>query len=318
MFKNKRILITGGTGSWGTFLIKELLKNKSKEIIVYSRNEFNQVVMRRNINSDKLKFIIGDVRDLNSLIEACKSIDYVFHLSALKHITICEKQPREAIKTNILGTENVIEAAIKNKVKKVIYVSSDKASSPLNLYGMTKAIGEKLFINANLKSKDTKFICVRAGNILGSAGSVVPHFINQIKQDNKMTITDKRMTRYFLTLEEAIKLLFTAIKESNTTGVYVMKMPSCKILDLAVVLKEVIGNKDTKIEEIGIRQGEKLHEVLISEYEASYTYECDDKYYFISFTNLNNKKVLFDEYNSNQNLMNKDQIKEMLKKGDFI
>jgi FlaA1/EpsC-like NDP-sugar epimerase len=318
IFEKSRILILGATGSWGQELVTQLLPLNPKELRVFSRHELSQVTMKREFNNEKLNFIIGDVRDLESLMNASKNIDYIFHLASLKHIPICEQFPNEAIKTNILGTKNVIEAAIKNKVKKVMNVSSDKAASPLNLYGMTKAIGERLFVNANLQSKDTQFICIRAGNVLGSSGSVVPLFMNQIKQENRMTITDKRMTRYFLTLKEAIKLLFVAMESGKTTGIYVMKMPACYILDLALVLKEVIGNKETKIEETGIRQGEKLHEVLISKYEAPYTYECGKNYYFVSFTKYNKKNILFEEYNSNQNLMDKKQIKEMLLKGKFI
>jgi FlaA1/EpsC-like NDP-sugar epimerase len=318
MFKDKRILITGGTGSWGNELTTQLLNFSPKEIRIFSRNEFAQVSMERQFNNKILNFMIGDIRDLDSLMDASRDIDYIFHLAALKHIPICERFPMETVKTNIMGTKNVIESAIKNKVKKVVDVSSDKAVSPLNLYGMTKAIGEKLFVHANLQSKDTKFLCIRGGNVLGSSGSVVPNFIGQILTENKIKITDNRMTRYFLTLEDAIKLLFVAIIKEDCSGVYVMKMPSCKILDLALVLKEVNGNDDTKIKETGIRQGEKLHEVLISEHEAEYTYECGENYYFISFVHSNNGKVLFEEYNSNQNLMNKDQIKDMLIRGKFI
>ena len=177
MFAGKIVLITGGTGSWGYELVRQLLLEEPKEIRIFCRGELAQVKMDREFMNPRLKFIIGDIRDLDSLIEATKNVDYVFHLAALKHVPICELQPNEAIKTNIVGTQNLIKASIINKVTKVIDVSTDKAVDPLNLYGMTKAVGERLIIQANLMSSDTKFVCIRAGNVLGSNGSVVPFFI---------------------------------------------------------------------------------------------------------------------------------------------
>ena len=277
-FKQQTILITGGTGSWGNELVAQLLDKDPKQIIIYSRGEFAQVTMQRKFNNDKLKFVIGDVRDLEALTDACKGVDIVFHLAALKHIPVCEDYPNEAIKTNLQGTENVIKATIANKVKRVIDVSTDKACVPINLYGITKAAGEKLIIHANGLGTETAFTVIRGGNVLGSNGSVIPHFIKQIKDYNRITITDKEMTRYFLTLPEAISLLFVAAKSDIPGGIFVMKMPAFKIRDIAWILIRLKGNSHTKTEYMGIRQGEKLHESLVSIYESPNTYVYGDNF----------------------------------------
>lgn len=316
MFENKRVLITGGTGSWSQELTKQLLKHNPKEIVIFSRGEFAQVTMQRKFNDSRLKFIIGDVRDFEAIDKACEGIDYVFHLAALKHVPICEFQPMEAIKTNVLGTENVCRAAIKNKVTKVIDVSSDKAVSPINVYGMSKSIGEKIALLSN--SDITKFVCIRAGNVMGTNGSVIPLFIDQIKRFNKVTITDPLMTRYFMSLDEAIKLLLKASELGTGGELFVMRMPACTIQDLAKVLIWHYGNKDTQIEIIGSRPGEKKHEVLVSKEEATHTYELDNKYYIILPHKSDYKQVDFEEYSSNSLLMNQIEIEELLLKGKFI
>ena len=332
MFENSTILITGGSGSWGNELTKQLLEKNPKQVIIYSRGELAQVNMQRKFNNDKIKFIIGDVRDYETLRRTLKGVDYVYHLAALKHVPVCEYQPQEAIKTNIDGTTNIINASIENGVKKVIDVSSDKAANPCNLYGMSKAIGEKLIIQANLLSNDTKFVCVRGGNVLGSNGSVVPYFIQQIKNDNMVTITDSRMTRYFLTLSEAISLLFKASEYSVGGETFVMNMPSFYITELVEILINVYGNSKTQIKEIGIREGEKLHEVLVTDNESPNTYSFNDEYYSILpqirlnnldyiknyYDKLNIEKVSFREFSSNDNLKGKDFLKELLTKGKFI
>ena len=328
IFKNSVILITGGTGSWGNELTKQLLPKNPKKIIIYSRSELHQVNMQRHFNNNpKIKFIIGDVRDCEQLTKSSIGVDYIFHLAALKHVPICEEQPDEAIKTNILGTQNVISAAKKNKVKKVIDVSTDKAADPFNFYGMTKAVGERLIINANLDSKTTKFVCIRGGNVLGTNGSVVPFFIEQIKKHNKIFITNKEMTRYYMTLKEAITLLFKATENSFGGETFVMKMPSCKIIDLAEILIKETTNKNIPIKEIGIRPGEKMHECLICRHESLSTYQYDENYYVILpqikidgliEKHKHLKKVSFKEYSSNENLMSKTEIKTMLKDGKFI
>jgi len=329
MFKDQSILITGGTGSWGHELVKQLLAYEPKEIRIYSRGELAQVNMQREFNDSRINFVIGDMRDYERLNEATKGIDYVFHLAALKHVPICELQPYEAIKTNITGTENLVKAAINNKIKKVIDVSTDKAVDALNLYGMTKAVGERLIIQANLLSKDTRFVCIRAGNVLGSNGSVVPFFIDQIKNYKEITLTHYDMTRYFISLPEAITLLFKASELSYGGEIFVMRMPSYKIVDVAEVLIEDSGVQDVSIKEIGIRPGEKLDEVLVSEYEAKSTYKYDDTYYVImpnieipGLKTFYDKKdlahVTFDRYTSRDVVLPKEKVKELLDKGNYL
>jgi FlaA1/EpsC-like NDP-sugar epimerase len=329
MFENKNVLITGGTGSWGQELTTQLLERNPNKIKIFSRGEFAQVTMKRKFDNDKLQFIIGDVRDGEALRHATEDVDYIFHLAALKHVPICEEQPYEAIKTNIRGTKNLIKAAIKNKVTKVIDVSTDKAVDPINMYGMTKSIGERLIIHANKISDYTKFMCIRGGNVLGTNGSVVELFINLIKKSNKVTITDKRMTRFFITLKEAINLLFQAADKSIGGETYVMQMPSFKIMDLAEILINYYGNNDTEIVEIGSRPGEKIDEVLISKYEIENTYKFDSIYYLILpilyidgleeyYKECNLEKVSFDEYSSRTQLMNRNLLEELLQKGGFL
>ncbi len=330
MFKDKIIFITGGTGSWGKCLTKYLLRCDVKQIIIYSRNEFLQVSMQREYNDGRLKFIIGDVRDYSRLNESMNGVDYVFHLSALKHVPICEDHPYETVKTNIIGTENVVEAAINNKVKKVIGVSSDKAVSPYNIYGMTKAVEEKLLISANKKSTETKFVCIRAGNVMGSNGSVIPLFINQLKEKNEVTLTDEEMTRFFITLDETIGLLIKAATISKGGEILVMSMPSLRIRDLVTVLAKFYGKENYKIKEIGIRPGEKIHEELISLIESYNTYKLDNNYYLIVpetmreelsklYNNFNNfEKLGYISYNSSTNLLNEEEIEKRLRDGNFI
>jgi FlaA1/EpsC-like NDP-sugar epimerase len=281
--------------------------------------------MKRKFNNDKLKFIIGDIRDYEAVDLATKDVDYIFHLAALKHVPICEELPNEAIKTNIAGTNNIIKAAISNRVKKVIDVSSDKAVEAVNLYGMTKAIGEKLIIQANDLSDHTKFVCVRGGNVMGSSGSVIPLFIDQINKGGPLTFTDKRMTRFFLTLEEAIDLLFKASENSVGGETFVMNMPACNITNLANVLMQNLGQVETK--ELGIRPGEKLDEILISKHEAALTYEYDDNYFVILPLNANGalldkysklKKFSYSEFTSRTKMLNDEDIEKMLFKGKFL
>lgn len=328
MFKNKTILIDGGSGSWGNELTTQLLEKNPKKIIIFSRGELAQVNMQRKFNNSNIEYIIGDIRDADAVDRLFqRGIDYVFHLAALKHVPICENQPQEAIKTNIIGTTNLINSAIKYNVKKFIDVSTDKAVSPSNLYGMTKSVGEKLTIQANNISSYTEFVCIRGGNVLGSNGSVVPHFINQIKTQNKVTITDVTMTRFFLTLSEAISLLFEAIEKSIGGETFVMNMPSFYIKDLAQIIVDVYGNKDTKIEIIGMREGEKIDEVLISEHESTNSYILDDNYYVILPTIKINKdysyifkyeKVKFGTFSSADNIKDKNYLYDLLKRGNFL
>jgi len=329
MFKNKTVLISGGTGSWGQELTTQLLEQYPKKIIIFSRGELAQVNMERKFRNDKLEFIIGDVRDASAVDRLFdnKQIDCVFHLAALKHVPVCENQPQEAIKTNIVGTTNVVNSAVRYKVPKFIDVSSDKAVSPTNLYGFTKAAGEKIVIQANNLSDFTDFVCIRGGNVLGSNGSVVPLFIDQIERFNKVTLTVGTMTRYFLTLSEAISLLFEAAENSVGGETYVMNMPSFYISDLANVLIRRYGTENTTVEEIGIRPGEKMHEELISEHESARSYVFNEDYYIImpeinivrDYSYVDDlTRVDFDRFSSTDNIKNEEYLTRLLKNGGFL
>ena len=326
MFNGSKIFVSGATGSWGQTLITMLLnKYDVEEIVCFSRGELQQVLMKRKFNSNKLKFVIGDVRDYNAVRLATRNVDYIFHLAALKHVPVCEENVQETIKTNIEGTTNIVNAAIENRVRKVIDVSSDKAVEPINLYGMTKAVGEKIIVQANDLTDYTKFVCIRGGNVMGSSGSVIPFFIEQIKSGGPLTLTDNQMTRFFLTLEEAIQLLFKASIDSIGGETFVMNMPACYIKDLAEVLMDVYGQ--VEIKETGMRPGEKLDEMLISHHESKLSYCYDDNYFLTLPSNYNQalavryqdcKPFPHEEFSSKTKIMNKKEIKEMLKKGKFI
>lgn len=326
MFNGKKIFVSGATGSWGQTLIRMLLTNYNPaEIVCFSRGELQQVLMQRKFHDSRLKFVVGDVRDYEAVRFAMRDVDIVFHLAALKHVPICEEHPQEAIKTNITGTTNIVNAAIENKVDKVIDVSTDKAVEPLNLYGMTKAVGEKLVIQGNDLSTHTRFVCVRGGNVMGSNGSIIPYFIEQIKSGGPVTITDLAMTRFFLTLEEAITLLFTAAEDSIGGETFVMNMPACYIRDVADVLMEHYGQ--VAVKEIGSKPGEKLDEMLISKHDTALSYYYDKNYFVtlpvkrtVELEAKYSQLVKFDqtEFSSKTFIMNKQQIKQMLINGGFL
>lgn len=329
MFNDKIILITGGTGSWGNELTKQLLeKYNPKRIRIFSRGEHKQVQMKLKYpNEKRIRYFIGDVRDKKRLLIVTKGVDYIFHLAALKHVPVCEENPWESVLTNIYGIRNVIECAIENKIKKVINISTDKAVDPFNLYGICKACGEKLIIAANTESENTSFACIRGGNVIGTNGSVIPLFREQILRNNEITITDEKMSRYFLSLSDAISLIFKATIDSVGGEVFVMKMPAAKITELAKVMIQELGDKNTKIRNIGIRPGEKLYEVLVSKYEAPRCIEFGD--YFIILPqiklpkieeNYKNKKFAsILEYNSkNTHLLTEEEIKEVLNKEEWL
>jgi UDP-N-acetylglucosamine 4,6-dehydratase len=326
MFNGSRIFVSGATGSWGQTLITMLLeKYDVEEIVCFSRGELQQVLMKRKFNNNKLKFVIGDIRDYATVRMATRNVDYIFHLAALKHVPVCEENVQETIKTNIEGTTNIVNAAIENCVRKVIDVSSDKAVEPINLYGMTKAVGEKIIVQANDLTDYTRFVCIRGGNVMGSSGSVIPFFIEQIKSGGPITLTDNQMTRFFLTLEEAIQLLFKASIDSIGGETFVMNMPACYIKDLADVLMDVYGK--VEIKETGMRPGEKLDEMLISHHESKLSYCYDDNYFLTLPSNYNQalavryqdcKPFPHTEFSSKTTIMNKKEIREMLKKGKFI
>ena len=272
-WKNQVVLVTGGTGSFGKKFTKILLEEKQpKKIIIFSRDELKQHEMQvGGFNDSRLRYFIGDVRDRERLVRAMHGVDIVVHAAALKQVPACEYNPMEAIKTNIMGTANVVEAALDAGVKKVLTVSTDKAVSPANLYGATKLAAEKLTIQSNAYAggSATRFSCVRYGNVVGSRGSVVPLFLKQ-RSGGKITVTDDRMTRFWLSLEQGVRFVIACIEQMEGGEVFVPKIPSTKVVDLARAIAP-----DAEINTIGIRPGEKLHEMLISEDEARHTIELD-------------------------------------------
>jgi UDP-N-acetylglucosamine 4,6-dehydratase/5-epimerase len=279
MLNGKNILITGGTGSFGKKFTERILNEyKPNKIVIYSRDEYKQYLMRTQFKKfdEKLRFFIGDVRDKDRLYRAFDGIDVVIHAAALKHVTVAEYNPIEAIKTNIHGAMNIIDAAIDRGVEKVVALSTDKAVNPVNLYGATKLVSDKLFVSGNAYSagKSTSFSVVRYGNVTGSRGSVVPFFKSLLDSGVKeLPITDFRMTRFWITLDQGVDLVFKAIRESKRGEIYVSKIPSYKITDLAKAMSININLK-----EIGIREGEKLHEVMITEEDSRTTYDYGDHY----------------------------------------
>ena len=280
MFENKKILITGGTGSLGTALTKRLLNLNVNTIRIFSRNESKQILMESEIQSDKIRYLIGDVRDLPRLEKALEGIDIVFHAAALKHVPVIEYNPFEAIKTNVIGTQNVIDACLKQNVETLVGISSDKAVSPLNTYGATKLLMEKLLTTAqnylDIDKYRTKFLAVRYGNVLGSSGSVLPKFVSQIKKKQKITITDPNMTRFSLTMDEALDFILKSTSIGKGTEVFVPKLKAYSINGLKESLFELLENTGEKI--ISLRPGEKMHETLLNSDELRYVWELDDKY----------------------------------------
>jgi UDP-N-acetylglucosamine 4,6-dehydratase/UDP-glucose 4-epimerase len=280
MFENKKILITGGTGSLGTALTKRLLNLNVDTVRIYSRNESKQILMESEILDDRIRYLIGDVRDLPRLEKALEGIDIVFHAAALKHVPVIEYNPFEAIKTNVLGTQNLIDACLKENVETVVGIGTDKAVSPLNTYGATKLLMEKLLTTAqnylDIDKYRTKFLAVRYGNVLGSSGSVLPKFVSQIKKKQKITITDPNMTRFSLTMDEALDFILKSTSIGKGTEVFVPKLKAYSINRLKESLFELLENTGEKI--ISLRPGEKMHETLLNSDELRYVWELDDKY----------------------------------------
>lgn len=270
MFKNKTILITGGTGSFGNAVLERFLNTDIEEIRIFSRDEKKQDDMRHFYKNDKIKYYIGDVRDYRSIRDALNGVDFVFSAAALKQVPSCEFFPMEAVKTNIIGTENVLNACINSGVKKVICLSTDKAAYPINAMGVSKAMMEKVFVaKSRTVSEDKTLICgTRYGNVLASRGSVVPLFIEQIKAGKSLTVTDPSMTRFIMTLDEAVDLVLYAYEHAHTGDILVQKAPASTIGDLAQAVKELF-NSDVEIKTIGIRHGEKLYETLLTDEECA-------------------------------------------------
>jgi UDP-glucose 4-epimerase len=309
MFKNKTLLITGGTGSFGNAVLENFINSDLKEIRIFSRDEKKQDDMRKKYNNPKIKFYIGNVRDYKSVDNVVNGVDYIFHAAALKQVPSCEFFPIEAVKTNIFGTENVLEAAIKNKVKRVIVLSTDKAVNPINAMGMSKALMEKVMIakSRTIADNSTVLCGTRYGNVMASRGSVIPLFVDQIKQNKPLTITDPEMTRFMMTLEGAVGLVMFAFKNGEQGDMFIQKAPACTIQILAKALKKIY-QADTEIKVIGTRHGEKLFETLVNREEMSkavdigkfYRIPADtrDLNYNLYFTNGESKISKIEDYTS--------------------
>jgi UDP-N-acetylglucosamine 4,6-dehydratase/5-epimerase len=274
ILKDKTILVTGGTGSFGKKFVSRALETDVKKVIVFSRDELKQYEMAQEYTDPRMRFFIGDVRDKERLLRAFEGVDIVVHAAALKHVGVCEYNPFEAIKTNILGAQNIIDAAIDRGVEKVIALSTDKAANPVNLYGATKLASDKLFVAANsyCGSKKTRFAVVRYGNVVGSRGSVVP-FFKRVKETGVIPITDERMTRFWITLDQGVQFVIDNLGRMRGGKIFVPKIPSMKVTDLATALAP-----DCKVEIIGIRPGEKLHETMITEDDARRTLDYGSYY----------------------------------------
>ena len=330
MFKNKTLLITGGTGSFGNAVLKRFISTDIKEIRIFSRDEKKQDDMRKLYRDSRIKFFIGDVRNCESIKDAMYSVDYVFHAAALKQVPSCEFFPLEAVKTNILGTDNVLTIAIECGVKKVICLSTDKAAYPINAMGISKAMMEKVFIaKSRTVSPDKTVICgTRYGNVMTSRGSVIPLFIEQIKSDQPLTVTDPKMTRFLMALDEAIELAIFAYKNAKSGDIMVQKAPACTIGMLAQAIRELFNAKN-EIKIIGTRHGEKLCETLLTK-EEYFVAEDLGKFFRVPSDNrdLNYDKYFIEgdkdlsmqkEYNShNTNILEIDQVKEALLSLNFV
>jgi UDP-glucose 4-epimerase len=319
---NKTLLITGGTGSFGNAVLKIFLNSDLKEIRIFSRDEKKQHDMRVEYNNPKLKFYIGDVRDYQSILEASRDVDYIFHSAALKQVPSCEFYPIQAVKTNVLGTENVLNAAITNKVQKVICLSTDKAVYPINAMGVSKAMMEKVFVAKSRTSESTVICGTRYGNVMASRGSVIPHFHQQIKDGKAITVTDPTMTRFMMTLKDAVDLVLFAFQNGNPGDIFVQKSPSTTIGILAKTMKKIY-NSSVEIKNIGIRHAEKIHETLLSREERMVAEDLGnyfrvpadnrslnyEKYY--SEGNESNGKL--EEYNSdNTNRLSEEDLIQLL------
>jgi UDP-glucose 4-epimerase len=335
LFKDKILMITGGTGSFGNAVLNRFLKTDIGEIRIFSRDEKKQDDMRHEFQAkmpevaDKISFYIGDVRDLQSVKNAMHGVDYIFHAAALKQVPSCEFFPIEAVKTNVLGTENVLTAAIDEGVKSVVCLSTDKAAYPVNAMGTSKAMMEKVIVAKSRTTTKTKICCTRYGNVMCSRGSVIPLWIEQIKSGNPITITDGKMTRFIMSLDEAVDLVLFAFEHGNSGDILVQKAPACTIQTQAEAVCELFGGEKSKIKVIGIRHGEKMYETLLTNEECAkaedlgnfYRVPCDnrglnyDKY----FSKGDSKRNTLTEFNSNNTkLLDVNQTKEKIAELKYI
>ena len=325
MLKGKVLLITGGTGSFGNAVLRRFLKTDIGEIRIFSRDEKKQDDMRKIYNNPKLKFYIGDVRDYNSVMDVMRGVDFVFHAAALKQVPSCEFYPVQAVYTNILGTENVLNAAIASKVKKVVCLSTDKAAYPINAMGMSKALMEKVIVakGRNINEEETTICLTRYGNVMASRGSVIPLFIDQVRNGKPITITDPNMTRFMMSLDQAVDLVLFAFKNGKNGDLFIQKSPAATIEVLAHAMKDILGKPEHEVKIIGTRHGEKLYEVLMTKEEKVRAIDMGE--YFrvpADGRDLNYSKYFedgqevitqADEYNShNTYRLNEEELKKMI------
>lgn len=330
MFKNKVLMITGGTGSFGNTVLKRFLSTDVREIRIFSRDEKKQEEMRIALNNDKLKFYIGDVRNYDSIYQAMKGVDYVFHAAALKQVPSCEFYPLEALRTNVLGSENVMEAAVARGVSRVVMLSTDKAVYPINAMGISKAMMEKFMVaKARMQNEGETVLCAtRYGNVMASRGSVIPLFVSQLKEGKPLTVTDPNMTRFLMSLEDSVDLVLYAFEHGEQGDIFVQKAPASTVADLAQALNELF-KKDNPIRVIGTRHGEKLYESLISREEMAKAQDMGGYYRipadnrdlnYAQFFSEGEEKISHQEdYTShNTQRLNVEQVKNLLLKLDFI
>ncbi|MCV0393557.1 MAG: polysaccharide biosynthesis protein [Nitrosopumilus sp.] len=329
MFDGKKILITGGTGSLGQALTAKLLETNVNTIRIFSRDESKQVQMQSGIQDKRLRFLIGDIRDFHRLSRALEGIDIVIHAAALKHVPVAEYNPFEAVKTNVDGTQNLIEACLDNNVKMALAIGTDKAVSPFNTYGATKFLMERLFVSANYYkgNRDIKFLCVRYGNVLGSSNSIVPIIRKQIVEKKKITITDPSMTRFTITMNEALELIMRALKNGKGGEIFVPKLKAYRLNDMKDAIIELTNCKN-QVEEMSVRPGEKFHEILINREEFRNTYENEQDFIIhekqtggeikINGTPVDKDKWKMDYSSENAELLSKKELKEILIREKFF
>ena len=323
MFKNKILLISGGTGSFGGAVLERFLPTNIKEIRIFSRDELKQDDMRKYYNNDKIKFYIGDVRDKNSIDDAMRGVDYVFHAAALKQVPSCEFYPMQAVKTNIIGTENLLNSAISAGVKKVIALSTDKAVYPINAMGISKAMMERVTVAKGRNVKNTTIVCTRYGNVMASRGSVIPLFINQVKNNNPITITDPNMSRFMMSLDDAVDLVLFAFENGQSGDIFVQKAPAATIELLAHTMKKILGVPNHEVKVIGTRHGEKLYETLLTKEEMVKAIDMERYYRIPADTRDLNYNQFFEEgeevvteageyHSHNTHRLNEDELTELL------
>ena len=323
MFKNKVLLISGGTGSFGGAVLKRFLTTDIKEIRIFSRDELKQDDMRKFYNNDKLKFYIGDVRDKNSIDDAMRGVDYVFHAAALKQVPSCEFYPMQAVKTNVIGTENLLNSAIAAGVEKVIALSTDKAVYPINAMGISKAMMERVIVAKGRNVEDTMIACTRYGNVMASRGSVIPLFIDQVRNGKPITITDPNMTRFMMSLDQAVDLVLFAFENGQSGDIFVQKAPAATVELLANTMKNILGKSDHKIKTIGTRHGEKLYETLLTKEEMVKAIDMGEYYRIPADTRDLNYNQFFEEggeviteageyHSHNTHRLNEEELTELL------